>query len=470
MMTRFLSVALVSLAVVSPCFAAPEGDGEDGSRYPDEPQPLQIDTFPARPEPLLELGAPFLDTGTLDPGIELPTGAVWQPSLLVFGTYRSAIQTFHDGASDTTFTEWANRLDLFANLQLSGTERILVGMRPLDRGTRFSGYYFNPDEADIDEGWHGELNAEITTLFFEGDFGEVFPNIDPDDSQPLDFGFSIGRQPLFYQEGILINDTIDAIGITKNNIFPEGFSNLQLTFLYGWANIHRDDNDRKNDQHLFGLFTEADYAGSTYNLDLVYVYDADGANDSDETNQSSFHWGASAVQRIGYLNTSFRAFGSYTAGEDSAAASEGHLLFAEVSWVPFHTYDNMYVNGFVGFDEYSSAARDEDTGGPLGRTGVLFAAVGLGRYGAPLGNRADDSYGAAIGYQKFFGTFKRTQLVVEAGFRNGISDDEPFAAALGASFQKALGQRTVFRVDTFVAGGEERGPSFGARAEILVRF
>ncbi len=457
--------------MVVPAMGAPTGDGEDGSRYPDEPQPLQIETFPSRPAPLLELGAPFLDTGTLDSGFTLPTGAVWQPSLLVYGTYRTAVQTFHDGASDTTFTEWANRLDLFANLQLSGTERILVGMRPLDRGTRFSGYYFNPDSADIDEGWHGELNAEITTLFFEGDFGEIFPSIDPDDSQPLDFGFSVGRQPLFYQEGMLINDTIDAVGITKNNIFPAGFSNLQLTFIYGWANINRDDNDRKTNQHLFGFFTEADFKDSTFNLDMVYVYDGDGANGhGGGVNQSSFHWGASAVQRIGYVNTSFRALGSYTADEDSPAASEGHLLFGEVSWVPFHTHDNMYINGFVGFDEYSSAARAEDTGGPLGRTGILFAAVGIGRYGAPLGNRADDSYGGAIGYQKFFGTFKRTQLVVEAGFRDGLSDDEPFAAALGASFQQALGQRTVFRVDTFIAGGEERGPSYGLRGEILVQF
>ncbi|GAB4547997.1 MAG: hypothetical protein Tsb0013_08240 [Phycisphaerales bacterium] len=457
---------LVSTVLVAPTFGAPAGDGEDASRYPDEPQPLLLDQFPDRPAPLLELGAPFLDTGTLDPGIELPTGAVWQPSLMVFGTYRSAFQTFHDGRSETTFTEWANRLDLFANLQLSGTERILVGMRPLDRGTRFSGYYFNPDEADINEGWHGELNAEITTLFFEGDFGEIFPNIDPDDSVPLDFGFSIGRQPLFYQEGILINDTIDAIGVTKNNIFPKGFSNLQLTFLYGWAEINRDDNDRKANQHLFGFFTEADLGGSTLNLDMVYVYDASGR----ERNQSSFHWGASAVQRIGYVNTSFRAFGSYTADEDTAAASEGHLLFGEISWIPFGTKDNMYINGFVGFDEFSSAARAEDTGGPLGRTGILFAAVGIGRYGAPLGNSADDSWGAAIGYQKFFGTFKRTQIVVEAGLRDGLSDDEPFSAALGASFQQALGQRTVFRVDTFIAGGEEREPSYGARAEILVQF
>ena len=52
----------------------------------------------------------------------------------------------------------------------------------------------------------------------------------------------------------------------------------------------------------------------------------------------------------------------------------------------------------------------------MGRTGILFAAVGLGRYGAALGNRADNAVGGSLGYQMFF---KRTrqQLIVELGGR-----------------------------------------------------
>jgi hypothetical protein len=49
---------------------------------------------------------------------------------VLFGTYRTAIQTFEDGTE--RYSEWANRLDMFANLQLSGTERVLIGMRPFD--------------------------------------------------------------------------------------------------------------------------------------------------------------------------------------------------------------------------------------------------------------------------------------------------------------------------------------------------
>ena len=74
-----------------------EGQGRSTSRFPDEPIPLKLEGFPQRPKPILELGAPFLGTGTLDSGFEVPGGAVWQPAFLLYGTYRTALQTFDDG-------------------------------------------------------------------------------------------------------------------------------------------------------------------------------------------------------------------------------------------------------------------------------------------------------------------------------------------------------------------------------------
>ena len=56
----------------------------------------------------------------------------------MYGTARTALQTFDDG--ERQITEWANRLDLFGNLQLTGTERLLIGIRPLDEEGEFSGY------------------------------------------------------------------------------------------------------------------------------------------------------------------------------------------------------------------------------------------------------------------------------------------------------------------------------------------
>ena len=78
----------------------------------------------------------------------MPTGAVWQPDFIVFGTARTAIQTFDNGLAQ--ITEWASRLDIYGNLFLTPTERILIGFRPLDiNGLEYSGYRFSPNA----DGW-----------------------------------------------------------------------------------------------------------------------------------------------------------------------------------------------------------------------------------------------------------------------------------------------------------------------------
>ena len=86
-----------------------EGDDHSDSRFSDEPIPLA--EIPKRPRPILELGEPFLGTGTLAQGIKLPTGAVWQPALMAFGTIRSALQGAENGVANTQFTEAAARFD-----------------------------------------------------------------------------------------------------------------------------------------------------------------------------------------------------------------------------------------------------------------------------------------------------------------------------------------------------------------------
>ncbi len=427
-------------AAVSPADAAGGSETEDGhrtSRISDESAPrIDPDTMPSRPKPILELGNPFLGTGNIEPGFELPTGAMWQPSLMVFGTYRTAIQTFDDGEDGRA--EWTQRLDLFANTQFSGTERLLIGIRPLDQGfgEHFTQYNFT-DSAGEDSKWQDATNIDLTTAFFEGDLGEIFPDLDPTDTAQLDWGFSVGRQPLFYQEGMLINDTVDAVGITRNTLQPAGMSDMQITFLYGWNEIDRDDNLERNGE-MYGIFTAFDLPFTTLNVDVVQTID-------DEDGDDGTHWGASGVQRIGHTNTSFRYLGSQARNDETAAMSSGHLLFTEVSWAPPWTDDNMYINAFWGIDQFASAARSPETGGPLGRTGILFAAVGLGRYGAALGNRVDDSVGGAVGYQAYLDEGKRKQLIVELGGRQSTVAEGDADTALGGRYQQAFGQHMVLQ-------------------------
>ncbi len=210
-----------------------------GEDLPDEPSDyLSDEELPSRNGPIVEAGPKFLSTGNISSGITLPTGAVWTPSLWVYGTFRSAVQAYEDD-NGATVSEWANRLDLFANLQLSGTERILFGVTPLhDRDTgRFSGYVFTPDSQ---EGFVDELNFEVDTLFFEGDLAEIFPNIDVFDRSMNDVGFTVGRQNVIFGDGFIVNDNMDGFGLSKNNIrFKNNphIVNWRTSFFFGFNGV-----------------------------------------------------------------------------------------------------------------------------------------------------------------------------------------------------------------------------------------
>ncbi len=457
---RALAALCVCLAVGVPA-GATGGDHAEGeertSRISDEATPMiDLDAVPQRPRPLLELGNPFLGSGTLRPGFRVPGGAVWQPSLLVYGSFRSALQKFDNGLN--TVSEWANRLDLLTNLQLSGTERVLFGLRPLDEDGSFSGYNFEGGR----EGSVNDFNADVATLFFEGDIGEMFPNLDKNDTRSLDLGISIGRQPIAFQEGMLIADDLDTFGMTRNTILPSGGSDFQFTFLYTWGDVHRDDNIKDPDAELMGIFLSADYPVSTLTADFVYVFDT--IDDSDGA-----YFGFASVQRIGHFNTGFRVLGSYALDIETPAVSDGYLLFSELSWTPAWTLDNVYVNLFWGIDRFASAARAPEAGGPLGRVGILYAAAGIGNYGAPLGDRADDAAGFAVGYQMFSGDTRR-QTIFELGARASTDGTPTNAAAFGIRFQQALGQRFVLRLDGFGSTHELLDDGWGARAEWAVLF
>ena len=436
----------------------PVNGAAESSRISDEVIPIQ--EIPQRPA-TLDFGASFLSPGKISPPIELPTGAVWQPSLLFWGTLRSALQTFDNGTGG--ISEWANRLDLFGELRFTGTERIVLGIRPLDRNNSFSGYNFHPDGKFFET-----FNGDIRTLFLEGEIGEIFPNLDRNDNLPLDIGFTVGRQPLSFQEGMLINvDSIDAAGITRDSLSVFGVPDFRITGLYAWNNIFRGNNrvgvnQEDSSANLFGLFTETDFSCCTVDLDLVYV--SGGMETGD-----GFFAGLSSVQRIGHFNTSFRVNASVALDEETREVRDGVLLFSEISWTPPSTHDNLYMNLFWGINRFTSAARSPTVGGPLGRTGILFAAVGLGSYGAALGNQADNSVGGAVGYQWFFDSTRR-QFIVEMGGRTNTDGRNVAAGAIGGRLQQALGQHFVIRLDSFYSYHQRLQSGYGARTELLVRF
>ncbi len=418
---------------------------------------VSADQIPPRPNLLLELGENFLEPGQLGEGWRLPTGAIWRPALWVFGNYQTALQYRNDDGSYVA--QWIHRLDLLANLRLSGTERIFLGVRPVDEDrTQFTRYTFAPSS---ESGFESEFNLTLDTLFFEGDFGELFPALDSADTRALDIGFSMGRQRINKQNGMLINDTLDSIGVIKNNILTMSTSNVSISGLVAWNEIHLDDNREDDSVLLTGLFSTIETFNHSISIDFVYVEDQ--SNDVE-----GVFSGVSSTQRIGGLNSTFSLLGSLAIkNERNDVISDGVLLTSELSITPHATHDLIYLNTFYGLDDFSSAARSPETGKALGNVGISFAGVGVS-YGPVLGNSPKESYGGALGYQQLF-LGGRKQLILEYAFRNE-SNINLGGHALSGRYQQALGRHYIIQYDVFYARLSDDTNAYGTRAEFRVKF
>ncbi|WP_163833128.1 hypothetical protein [Spartinivicinus ruber] len=459
-MTRVMALGVgIALSCVAELTLATDTESQDSN---DARTAGGLAILPERPAPLLELNEPFLAPSTLSRGWEIPTGAVWRPSLWVFGRYQSALQYFDNGENDQA--EWANRLDLFFNLRLTGTERILVGFRPLDRdGRQYAGYTFKPNE---NEGWAGDFDTDVSVAFFEGDIGEIFPVLSEKGYQAADIGFAIGRQPLNIQNGILINDTLDGIGVTKNTLFLGGLAtNFQVTGFYGWGNINDYNQEPIGGTKIYGLFSSWDTYSTTMELDLAY-------RESDDSHDG--YWlGLGSTRRFGHLNTTFRF--NYSDATDipednqvDNTQREGYLLSAELSLTPAATNDLAYLNLFHSEKNYVSLARDRGNGGPLASMGILFAGAGIGNYGAALDPTANKTSGFAMGYQ--WQLAKRRQLTLELGGRYSHLTQEQSAIAVGMRYQQPIGNRTLVQLDMFHSAQKRRDDANGIRVGVQVNF
>ena len=426
-----------------------------------------VDEFPARPKLMIEWGDPFLDTGKLNEGFTVPIiGAVWQPRFWAYGIYRSALQSFDNGAPGTRLeSEWGNRFDIFANLQLTGTEKILLGLRPVDNNqpSKFTRYTFSGSNEDF----NNELNLDIETLFFEGDLGSLIPNLDKAGIKPIDFGFTIGRQPLVLQEGILINDTVDAFGLVRNNLSFPGASNLRISAMWAWNRLDRNDRSLNSDSDMYALFTAIDSHISTFNLDLIYV-------DGNASSGDAFYVGASAIQRLrtfGGISTAFRINSSIALDNEVAGnvIGDGTLLTAEISSIVTGSDDIMYFNTFVSLGNFTQAGREAIVGGPLANTGILFASPNLSTYGAEISPFTDDVLGGAMGYQAFW-DHKRRNLILEFAAKHDYNGDSFDSYGLGFQLQQAFGTHVQLTLESYYVVNGERDDASGARGEILVIY
>ncbi|MBJ20584.1 MAG: hypothetical protein CL933_14330 [Deltaproteobacteria bacterium] len=361
----------VALISESPNVArAADADPEARLGLPEEPIPLA--ELPECPRPLIEWGEGHLEPSQISKGWTLPTGAVWPPPFLLWGSARSAFQA--ETGKELDQAQWVNEFERFGQLALTSTERFVVSPEPFQGGNEFSGYRFGLDDAESE--FASGFDFTPVTLFFEGAFGELFPRLDRSDGRPLDLGFMVGRVPILFQYGFLIDDRMTAFGLVQNSIPVVGTSNLRISLITAWDGVHRGDKSRGGDSLLVGLFSELDRAQATWAVDAVYV---DGDHDSD-----GLFGGVSAIRRIrGRWNLSSRLLGSYGLGDGLVTEVEGGLLgVMGFSFAPQGTLDVAYVNLIAAAGpHYRPAARSADEGGPLGPVEILFEAPGLGSSG-----------------------------------------------------------------------------------------
>ncbi len=422
---------------------------------------MQTATFPERPRPIIDLPwNPFYGPGIIPRGHAMPTGMVVQPTFIVFGTARSALQSSQTGSGPTT-SEWVNRLDLDAVLNFTFTERIVFETRPLDRAGLFSGYRFKPDrEKGTTRTYDG--NAEL--LYFEGDFNSIFPNLDPRDVHSLDYHFAIGRQGIVLQDGLMANDAMDSLGVTRSSLSWFGAAATRATAIFAWGDVHRNNNVRDQHAKLAALSFTSDYRNKSFDLDLAYV---DGGP---KTSGDSAHAGVGMTTQLGLLNTTVRVNSSRALNKRSAQSGNGTLVFTQFSFIQPYSDNLVYVDAFWGIDHYTSASRGPEAGGPLGQTGLLFASVGIGRFRVPIANRPDESVGGALGYQIFFDREKRSQIVFEVGARASTDHAPTDTKGYGARYQHAIGRHLVWIFDAFASRVERQAQVRTFRTELLVKF
>ncbi len=432
---------------------------ESSSRYSDKARGLkEAQDLPLRPAPLFELWQDYVEQGPYQYEFELPTGMIVSPGLVFFGNINTGLEFTDSGAGDPS-AEWVTTANLFLNMTLSGTERILLGISPLTRQNGPKTRQTFEPEAEF----KNENNLRLATAFFEGELTEMFPKLDFDGRLPLDYEIAFGRQALVIQGGMLINDTMDSVAVTRSTIPFPGANFGRVAAYMAWNNVNRSNNIDDDKGELYGLFSSVEAMHSTFELDTTYI-------NSNVATGDQANIAASMIRPFIILehavDTTIRLATSITPDRQTASATDGTLLYSSFSWAPKRTDDIIYLNVFGAHKNYAPAARG--AGGPLGIVGLLFAGNGLA--GPAINNRANKAYGGTLGYQMFFSPALRRNLIFEIGSKidNSAGGIERYGAQV--RYSQALGRHVLFEVGGFGVRQEAMKDSVGLRTKINVIF
>lgn len=428
--------------------------------------------------PPIEIGREFYGPGEIGEGIALfgDKNLVY-PQLILFGDSRTAIAYNKNDAEETG--QVATRLNLFFNLQLTGTDRVLLFWRPLQDGGLFTRYEFaGPDR---DPRADPKFQAEETpdALFYEGDLGAFIAGVS-DEYQGFDLPVAFGLMPLLFQNGVWLEDTFfgGAFTIPAQNSAALGITNYDITFFGGFSDITTDafvdrrgvkDDDQAAVLGVAGFF---DVAEGYLELGYAYLFDK---NKQAGGNQSYHNLTAAFSKRyFGAVSNATRLI--VNIGQDPgpgfAKTADGFILISENAFVTAQELTLIpYANFWIGKDAPQSVARDGGAGGILRNVGLSFESDNLTGF-PTLDPTGRDTFGGAIGVQYLFALDQ--QLVLEAAAvipwdgSDGPAIDNEYA--LSARYQIPVTNQVIFRADAIYGLKESRPDVFGARFEVRVKF
>jgi hypothetical protein len=401
-----------------------------------------------------------------------PRGRNWfgdtnmvRPEFYLYGDFRSGVATGRNAAGRTD--NWANRLNLDMDLQITDTERFHGFVGPIDDGGAFTRW----ERVAGDWRFRDEIDFTPVTGFFEGDVGSMLGGA-TGQSSPFELPITLGLVPLLFQNGIWMEDAVTgaAFSLPARHSRLLNWSNYDATFFAVFDQLNSAAFGA--DEHAaqaFGTAWFIDAYGGYIETGYAYV------NDRNNSSRSYHNVTASFTRRyFDRISNSVRVI--VNTGQDGNQAdrtADGALLLVENSWITSTPLTLVpYANFFVGWDRPQSVARAGVSGGILRNTGINFDTDGLNGF-ATLDPTGHDTAGGSLGVDLIGDDLDR-QLLLEATYLTPHGDGNPLVPkdqfALGTRYQFPISHRSLLRFDAM--HGWRRGLEnvYGTRMEYRWKF
>ena len=426
------------------------------------------------PRPIIELGFPQYREGIFGTGHNLVGEKnLVRPQFLLYGDWRSAVAFNDNGAKEAG--QVASRLNLEADLKITATERLHAAFQPFSKGGDFSRYEFFGDDRK-----QGDLvlDGNIDSFFFEGDVGAIQSGLS-DEYTSYDLPIAFGFMPLFYQNGIWVEDafTGGAVSLAAQNSPTFDISNYDITAFFGVDKVSNAgllDSDGKLADHagnILGIVAFADMLEAHIETGLGYIDDT-----RDEPNggfgHANFVFGITKRYR-GTISNSTRIIWNFGQKPSNGAAqtADGVVLLFENSLVTSKpSFLVPYLNLFAGFDRPQPLARGNT--GILKNTGINFETDALTGF-PKLDDTARDAWGGALGISYLFDLSR--QIVAEVSTVQPMSNISVASGdqyAVGLRYQQNLFGRDkwLMRIDGMLGFLENDDDISGMRFEVRRKF